>query len=966
MTVALSSVIVIAEDETAKIDAVESHSNSIYYISTTEEFANFLSLVSSGKTFSGDTIYLTKDIASPLLPYSNRLFEGVLNANHHKISNLNQPLFTRNNGTILNVTLYSGVISGDNDVSGICTYNYGNIIGCVNYVDINARSENYMHVAGISSYNYGNIIDCSNYGNITCSMSNWSKNVSRCGGITSYSQGKDVVNCTNHGTIRTNGVYSSLTGGIVGDLQGGRIIGCKNNGAVVSILRSATIAENDPQSYRLQYTGGIVGQSQVGSIIDGCRNYGAISSNYQYVGGISGAVSRTSMYNLVNFGKVESIDGYGYACASGITGYSHGVDVRSDFYNCINHGAISAMAHYDIASAAGLSVDLNKCNIANCYSDGSVSAQRVGGTATQAFKIPLYECEDCNIINNVSSITDANDYIASIDNERDLLLWANINNRIDLIDKLYSYPMPLCGACMIFLFNYDAEIGYNITLQNIENRELDLAGVNVGVISKLAPETEYDYRITAEGQVVGKGNFITLKPEFRTTIDDISYESFCLHSVCLAAGVQCRNLTAYVFYKGELCQNQIINDSIFVVGGLDEDCTYKIELEYDLNGKKYHPFSQSVKTKSITPKFNLLNSTTYSLVLQCENYKELAKYSPSLFLEQPYYYAYGDKKEGNDSTVILDENGVVSISGLMYDYTPKLYGQYIFKDTVRKKPIESFSTNNWGGEGVIQVSKKSAMIHGLFGGMGSRVTNGGFNDRYDRARFYYRDATASDAVSEYYKDGVCIDDNVDYAVTIPLNSAFYQFYISLQRSNYVDPKNNSINGEWFLIDARIPTVNIVEPRFFAVRYSNQNLSFSFVDGEEETIQVGLLYKMELADRFNEIVLSDKAGSYKYSRYFSSLVPQLRYVFRFYSKTSNGKIYYSHFYLLEGGVISEFDDYSIDKSYDLNGDNAIDIGDVNIILSGILIKATDSFMDINNDNKVDVGDVNAILQYILDK
>lgn len=69
------------------------------------------------------------------------------------------------------------------------------------------------------------------------------------------------------------------------------------------------------------------------------------------------------------------------------------------------------------------------------------------------------------------------------------------------------------------------------------------------------------------------------------------------------------------------------------------------------------------------------------------------------------------------------------------------------------------------------------MIHGLFGGMGSIV--GGFYDRYDRARFYYRDATASDDVSESYRDGVCIDNGLDYAVTIPINSFLFQYYIRL-------------------------------------------------------------------------------------------------------------------------------------------------------------------------------------------
>lgn len=139
------------------------------------------------------------------------------------------------------------------------------------------------------------------------------------------------------------------------------------------------------------------------------------------------------------------------------------------------------------------------------------------------------------------------------------------------------------------------------------------------------------------------------------------------------------------------------------------------------------------------------------------------------------------------------------------------------------------------------------MIHGLFGGMGSIV--GGFYDRYDRARFYYRDATASDDVSESYRDGVCIDNGLDYAVTIPINSFLFQYYISLQYSRYTDPKNSAKDGEWQIIDARNPTIDIVEPRFYNARFENQNIKCSCIEGEERISSKFLQYKVEETNDF---------------------------------------------------------------------------------------------------------------------
>lgn len=50
--------------------------------------------------------------------------------------------------------------------------------------------------------------------------------------------------------------------------------------------------------------------------------------------------------------------------------------------------------------------------------------------------------------------------------------------------------------------------------------------------------------------------------------------------------------------------------------------------------------------------------------------------------------------------------------------------------------------------------------------------------------------------------------------------------------------------------------------------------------------------------------------------------------------------------------------------DVNGDGAVDVGDVNTVLGDILTGGTTTAFDVNGDGAVDVGDVNAILGAIL--
>lgn len=183
--------------------------------------------------------------------------------------NSNGIVYQNNKGTIQNCS-FTGMIRGNGSsrtyLSGICCYNHGDIINCVN-------SSDSMDGGGICDDNEGNIINCVNYGEV------WSNNTS-CGGICKNNHGK-IFGCTNEGEIRNaqNSQYSNV-GGICGTNDG--IIECCANKADISFHNS---------SYGC--AGGICGTNDGDSlglnIVKDCYNIGNVeASSVKACGGIVG------------------------------------------------------------------------------------------------------------------------------------------------------------------------------------------------------------------------------------------------------------------------------------------------------------------------------------------------------------------------------------------------------------------------------------------------------------------------------------------------------------------------------------------------------------------------------------------------------------------------------------------------------------------------------------------------------
>ena len=174
--------------------------DSVYTVSSLEDFNRFSSKVAAGDTFSGKTVKRTADITgvTGTVGTNSKKFGGTFDGNGHtielKISGTTyQGLFAYNNGTIRNLAV-KGSVSGSIWGGCFAGYNNGTIESCVNYASGTFTGSYTGGFAGFNSKS-GNIQNCINSGDITTSTSG-----GFCGGIAGSSSGS-VTNCYNTGKI---------------------------------------------------------------------------------------------------------------------------------------------------------------------------------------------------------------------------------------------------------------------------------------------------------------------------------------------------------------------------------------------------------------------------------------------------------------------------------------------------------------------------------------------------------------------------------------------------------------------------------------------------------------------------------------------------------------------------------------------------------------------------------------------
>ena len=152
------------------VPTITDNPENVIEINSLDDFINFRDQVNKGKLYNNKILRLTTDLDlsgidnwTPIGTLTWKYFKGTFDGNGHTISNLKtgghpqgSGLFTKNEGTIKNLTLINVNISGDKYVGGIAGVNSGGTIeNC--FVDGIISGDKY--VGGIAGNNYGTVKD---------------------------------------------------------------------------------------------------------------------------------------------------------------------------------------------------------------------------------------------------------------------------------------------------------------------------------------------------------------------------------------------------------------------------------------------------------------------------------------------------------------------------------------------------------------------------------------------------------------------------------------------------------------------------------------------------------------------------------------------------------------------------------------------------------------------------------------
>ena len=227
-----------------------------FAIGNADELAGLASLVNGGNDFNGKTITLTDDIdlssysaGTGWAPIGNslaRVFNGTFDGAGHVVSNLKinnssdycVGLFgyIDMGGTVENVGVASGSITGNSCVGGVAGFSNGTIQNCRNAATVSGSSNvGDVYVGGVTGYNNGTVQYCCNTGAVSGNGA-----VGGVAGVNGYSSSGTIQNCYNTGTVTATGTETNA-GGVVGgngssSINSGTVQYCYNTGAVTATV----------------------------------------------------------------------------------------------------------------------------------------------------------------------------------------------------------------------------------------------------------------------------------------------------------------------------------------------------------------------------------------------------------------------------------------------------------------------------------------------------------------------------------------------------------------------------------------------------------------------------------------------------------------------------------------------------------------------------------------------------------
>jgi hypothetical protein len=305
-------------------------------------------------------------------------FTGVFDGNNHTIANLKingtlyTGLFGSNDGTVRNVHVISGSVSGGDRVGGICGDNSGSIFGCTNACTVSGNGRSVGGICGHFAPSYSSfyspsyssyIADCHNTGSVTGS--------NFVGGVCGEAYANDdndyyssVTVCYNTGSV----AGSNCVGGVCG-FSSSSITDCHNTGSVTGSYSVGGVCGEASADYYSSYfsitachnAGLITGSGSVGGVcghfsssssfsssyyyaIIACYNTGSVTGSDNSVGGVCGhfSSSSSSSSSIITCYNTELVIGSDFV--GGVCGSSSGTGIKS-IIACYNAGSVSGN-HY--------------------------------------------------------------------------------------------------------------------------------------------------------------------------------------------------------------------------------------------------------------------------------------------------------------------------------------------------------------------------------------------------------------------------------------------------------------------------------------------------------------------------------------------------------------------------------------------------------------------------------------------
>ena len=248
-----------AASETPEAPVIPSSADGPVEISTAEELKGMLYNLSADYVLTADVDLAGEEwtpagIFMPAsmepeeqeIPSTGYAFTGTFDGNGHTIKGLSSSgtdgkngLFGVNNGTIKNIHLAQGRLSGNSEMTGaVSAVNYGTIVFCSNSgVSCNASGDtNDYYVGGITGINYGLVDGCNNNAAMQADNTGSDKDI-YIGGIAGSSQTNSIMaDCNNAGEITAAGKHGTMAGGIAGSVNHSVIKDCGNIGSVNGTL----------------------------------------------------------------------------------------------------------------------------------------------------------------------------------------------------------------------------------------------------------------------------------------------------------------------------------------------------------------------------------------------------------------------------------------------------------------------------------------------------------------------------------------------------------------------------------------------------------------------------------------------------------------------------------------------------------------------------------------------------------